>query len=74
MLSLNDLASPLNPLVVALLRSRFHALASKGLMLVAWTGRKSGRKYVIPVGYQRSRNSVVVMISKVSSTWLPSAS
>jgi hypothetical protein len=64
MISINDLVSPMNPLVVALLRSRLHVLASKGLMVLSWTGRKSGREFSIPVGYQREGDSVVVLISK----------
>jgi hypothetical protein len=64
MISLNDLASPLNPLVVALLRSPLHGVASKGLMVLSWTGRRSGRRFSIPVGYQRDGDSVIVLISK----------
>jgi len=64
MISLNDLASPLNPLVVALLRSPLHGVASKGLMVLSWTGRRSGRRFSIPVGYQRDGDAVIVLISK----------
>jgi hypothetical protein len=64
MISINDLVSPINPLVAALLRSRLHFIASKGLMLLSWQGRRSGREFCIPVGYQRDRNAVIVLISK----------
>ena len=64
MVSLNDLISPANRLVSWLLRSQFHSLASKGLMLVSWSGRKTGRSFSIPVGYQREEDSVLVLISK----------
>ena len=40
----------LNPLLAALLRSPLHRLASKNLMLLTVTGRKSGRTYTLPVG------------------------
>ncbi|HWX52864.1 MAG TPA: nitroreductase family deazaflavin-dependent oxidoreductase [Solirubrobacteraceae bacterium] len=38
-----------NPLMVALLRSRLHRLASKNFILLTVTGRKSGRSYTLPV-------------------------
>ena len=38
-----------NPTVIALLRSRLHRLASKNLMVLTVTGRKSGRKLTMPV-------------------------
>jgi deazaflavin-dependent oxidoreductase (nitroreductase family) len=38
-----------NPVLVALLRSRLHRLASKNLMLLTVTGRKTGRRYTMPV-------------------------
>jgi hypothetical protein len=70
MISINDLISPANGLVAALLRSRFHAVASKGLMLVCWSGRQSGRRFSIPVGYQRDGDGLIVLISKPGSkTW-----
>ena len=51
-LSIDSVMSRLNPAICAVLRSRFHWLLSRGLMLVTVTGRKSGRQYTIPVGYQ----------------------
>ena len=70
MISLDDLASPINPLVTALLRSPLHVVASKGLLLLSWSGRRSGRTFRIPVGYQRDGQAVIVMISKPSEkTW-----
>ncbi len=64
MILLDDLVSPVNPIVVGLLRSRLHFIASKGLMAVSWSGRKSGRRFTIPVGYQRDGKSVIVLLSK----------
>jgi hypothetical protein len=70
MISINDLISPINPLVAALLRSPLHFIASKGLMLLSWNGRRSGRSFSIPVGYQRDGNAVIVLISKPGEkTW-----
>lgn len=64
MISINDLVSPLNGLVGALLKSPLHGIASKGLLLVSWSGRKSGREFSIPVGYQEDGEDLVVLISK----------
>lgn len=54
----------LNPLVVRLLRSPLHLLIGGGLMLITVTGRKSGRRYTIPVGYQRDGDVLHVLVSK----------
>lgn len=56
----------LNPVVVWLLRSPLHPLLDWGLMLVAVTGRRTGRVYTIPVGYQRDGDALVVLVSKPS--------
>jgi hypothetical protein len=65
MISLNDIVSPLNRFVIGLLRSPLHGIASKGLMLVSWSGRRSGKRFTIPVGYQReNEQAVIVMLSK----------
>lgn len=70
MISVNTLVTPFNPLVMALLRSRFHGLASKALLVVSWSGRKSGRRFSIPTGYQRDAGDVVVLLSKPGAkTW-----
>src|SRR4051794_26226261 len=41
----------LNPLVVALLRSPLHGLLSKDLLLLTYTGRKTGRSRTLPLSY-----------------------
>jgi deazaflavin-dependent oxidoreductase (nitroreductase family) len=56
----------LNPLVVAVLRSRMHWLASAGLMALTVTGRRSGRIYTIPVGYHDFGDAIVVMVSNAA--------
>jgi len=49
-----------NPFVAALLRSPLHGLVSSRLMLLTYTGRKSGRTYTIPVGYTRLGGDLLV--------------
>ncbi len=48
----------LNPIVATLLRSPLHGLMSKDIMLITFTGRKSGRKYTTPVTYVRDGSHV----------------
>jgi len=43
----------MNPLMKALLYSPLHGEVSKSLMLLSFTGRKSGMKFTPPVGYLR---------------------
>jgi hypothetical protein len=54
----------LNPVIAWLLRSRVHRLLSWGLMLVTVTGRRTGRRYTIPVGYQQDGAGITVLVSK----------
>ncbi len=56
----------LNPAIAWLLRSPLHPLLGWGLMLVTVTGRRSGRVYTIPVGYQPDGYAPVVPVSKPS--------
>ena len=63
-MSLDGALSLLNPVIAALLRSPLHPLLSPGLVLLTVTGRHSGRRYRIPVGYQRDGDDLVVMVSE----------
>lgn len=49
----------LNPLMTLLLKSPLHRLVSKTIMLITFTGRKSGKRYTTPVGYVRDGDVVV---------------
>jgi hypothetical protein len=40
-----------NRVVRALLRSRWHGLLSRRLLLITVTGRRTGREHTFPVGY-----------------------
>lgn len=63
-MDLDRIMTFVNPLVVALLRSPFHWVASKGLLLLTVTGRRTGRRYTIPVGYQMDGGRYVILVSK----------
>jgi hypothetical protein len=54
----------INPFVAAVLRSPLHGLLSKQLMLLTFTGRQSGKRYTIPVGYARDGHELVVFSSR----------
>jgi len=58
------LSTRLNPVISAMLRSRLHWLLSSGLMLITVTGRKTGRRYTIPVGYHQVDDALVVMVGE----------
>jgi len=50
----------INPAMEALLRSPLHGLVSDSLMLITFTGRKSGDEYTTPVGYWVKDGTVIV--------------
>lgn len=50
----------INPLMSLLLRSPLHSLASDSIMLITFTGRKSGNEYTTPVGYWVRDGRVIV--------------
>ncbi len=52
----------INPLVRSLIRSPLHPLASRRLALISYTGRRSGRRYTIPVGYQMAGRQVTITV------------
>ena len=63
-MDLDRLMTRLNPVVAWLLRSPLHPLLSGALMLLQVTGRRTGRRYWIPVGYQRDGNTITVLVSR----------
>ena len=63
-MTVDGVLSRLNPLIAGLLRSPLHPLLSPGLLLITVTGRHSGRRYSIPVGYQRDGDDILVMVSE----------
>ena len=57
----------LNAWMRFLLRSPLHRLRSGRLVLLSFAGRRSGRRYTLPVSYWQPADRVVVCLS--SSTW-----
>jgi hypothetical protein len=50
----------INPLVRALLRSPAHRVMSRGVLLLTYTGRRSGRRYTLPVQYARTDQGLIL--------------
>lgn len=51
------------------LRSPFHSLLSNGMMLITVTGRKTGRKYTLPVGYYPDYGYLWIITSRNRTWW-----
>ena len=59
----------INPAMRLLLRSPLHGLLSANLMLIGFTGRKSGRRYVTPVRYVRAGEMIRCFTTKETKWW-----
>jgi ABC-type molybdate transport system ATPase subunit len=59
----------INPLVVFILRSPLHFLASKNLIFITFQGRKSQKTYNIPVSYHREGNDLIALTLKQNLWW-----
>jgi len=59
----------LNPTLSMLLRSPFHRLVSKSLMLITIVGRKTGKTYSIPVRYIRHGNTIRFFTGATNKWW-----
>jgi F420H(2)-dependent quinone reductase len=59
----------INPMMRALLRSPLHFVQSKSLMLITFTGRKSGRRFTTPVRYVRVGDTVRCFTSPENLWW-----
>jgi deazaflavin-dependent oxidoreductase (nitroreductase family) len=57
-----------NSFIAWILRSPFHGMISKGMMLIMVTGRKSGKLISLPTNYLRDENTLWV-ISWRERTW-----
>jgi deazaflavin-dependent oxidoreductase (nitroreductase family) len=59
----------INPIMRFLLRSPLHGLWSGSLMLITFTGRKSGRQFTTPVRYVRDDDKVYAFTAKENQWW-----
>ena len=51
----------MNPMMKLMLGSPLHGLMSARVMLISFTGRRSGKRYSTPVAYTREGNQVIVV-------------
>jgi hypothetical protein len=59
-----------NAVMRVLLRSPLHGVRSAHIILLEFTGRRSGRRYVMPVSYwQRGPTEVICLSSAAWSRW-----
>ncbi len=58
-----------NPIVAAILRSPLHSWISGSVMLVNYTGRKSGKSYTLPVNYLRDSDNLITLSSRERVWW-----
>ncbi len=59
-----------NPIVRTILRSPFHGMLSRHLMLITIRGRRTGRPFTLPVGYLQEGDTVLVLIGEPErKTW-----
>jgi deazaflavin-dependent oxidoreductase (nitroreductase family) len=61
--SVDALFTRLNPLLRGILRSPLHRLLSSWLLLLTFTGRRSGQRFTIPVGYQVEDAEVLTVMA-----------
>jgi hypothetical protein len=54
----------INPFVSMILRSPLHRMLSNGVLLLTFTGRKTWKRYTIPVGYTREGDTLTLFTSK----------
>jgi len=60
----------INAVVRPVLRSRFHWLLSRKLMLITVRGRRTGRLHTFPVGYVQERDVLHVLVGDYETkTW-----
>ncbi|MFO1402673.1 MAG: nitroreductase/quinone reductase family protein [Steroidobacteraceae bacterium] len=59
----------INPTMRLLLRSPLHGLVSGSLMLIGFSGRRSGRRYVTPVRYVRAGDAIRCFTTKETKWW-----
>ena len=52
-----------------LLKSPLHSLISKNILLLEYTGRKSGKTYSLPVNYVQVGESLLVTSSRTRTWW-----
>ena len=58
-----------NPIMKWLIRSPFHGAVSKSMLVIGYTGRKSGRRYETPVNYVREGADLLITSYQQRTWW-----
>jgi deazaflavin-dependent oxidoreductase (nitroreductase family) len=58
-----------NPIITFLLRSPLHRLVGKGMLLMTYTGRKSGKPHTLPVNYVQEGNLLLATSFRERTWW-----
>lgn len=59
----------INPVVKAILRSRFHKLLSHNTLVLEYVGNRSGRHFSLPISYFKQGQMVYGFTSKENRWW-----
>jgi hypothetical protein len=59
----------INRVMAWLLKSPFHSLVSKNMLLISVTGRKSGKLITTPTAYLREGNTLWIISQRESKWW-----
>lgn len=58
-----------DPIIAFLLRSPVHGLVDKGILLINYTGSKSGKKYSVPVSYLKDSDDYLITSLRKRKWW-----
>ena len=58
-----------NPLLIAILRSPLHRLLSRNMLVITYTGRKSGKVYRTPVNFVRDGERLLTTSYRTRTWW-----
>tara|TARA_B100000287_G_scaffold425802_1_gene472708 strand:+ start:2183 stop:2620 length:438 start_codon:yes stop_codon:yes gene_type:complete len=59
----------INPCVSLIARSPFHFLISNQILVITFNGKKSGKKFLIPVSYHRHESSYTCVTLRSNIWW-----
>jgi F420H(2)-dependent quinone reductase len=60
----------INPLMRLILRSPLHGMVSAAILLISYTGHKTGKEYTLPVQYAQEKNVIYIMPGEPKNkTW-----
>lgn len=66
---MNRLFAFINPIVVVMARSILHRVLSHQVVVLEFSGRRSGRRYTLPVSYLRRDGEVLCMTERNGIWW-----